>query len=127
MSTTSRSVPTATKPDREMLRAWIRAASVPEGATTGEIEETLCRLLDDQEEQERRTCEMRERVAELAHRINNPLTSLIGRAQLLQMNPAADEKTRRAAEVIQESATRVADYVKELATVVRGSGENAAD
>jgi len=66
-------------------------------------------------------------LARLTHKINNPLTSLLGRAQLLRMAGGADERTLRAAQVIEESATRVADYVAELAEVVLQAREALAE
>jgi len=59
----------------------------------------------------------------LAHKINNPLTSLLGRAQMLLLGRETDPKTRKAAEVIEESAQRVAELVRELALVVRSGDE----
>jgi signal transduction histidine kinase len=61
----------------------------------------------------------------LSHKINNPLTSLMGRAQLLRVSKDTDPKTRKAAEVIEESAKRIADYIRELANLVREGREVA--
>jgi len=58
-------------------------------------------------------------VGVLAHKINNPLTALLGRAQILQMSRADDERTCKAAAVIEESGRRIADLIRELATVVK--------
>jgi signal transduction histidine kinase len=65
--------------------------------------------------------EMMQTLGMLSHKINNPLTSLLGRAQLLRVSRETDPKTRKAAEVIEESARRIADYVRELANVVSES------
>jgi signal transduction histidine kinase len=65
--------------------------------------------------------EMMQTLGMLSHKINNPLTSLLGRAQLLRVSTETDPKTRKAAEVIEESARRIADYVRELANVVSES------
>ncbi len=58
-------------------------------------------------------------LADLAHKINNPLTSLLGRAQILKLKLDTDPGLRKAADVVEESARRIADHVRELAGVVR--------
>jgi signal transduction histidine kinase len=55
----------------------------------------------------------------LAHKINNPLTALLGRAQLLRAYPDVDPKVQKTVSVIEESATRIAELVRELAGVVK--------
>jgi signal transduction histidine kinase len=67
-----------------------------------------------------------EKLAKLSHKINNPLTSLIGRAQLLRQRDDADPYVRRAAEVIEESSKRIATYVRELTAVVKERREDSA-
>jgi signal transduction histidine kinase len=65
-------------------------------------------------------------LARLCHKINNPLTAVMGRAQMLQLKlgQAGDESTGKTAKVIEESAQRVAAYVQELALVCnRGKAE----
>ncbi len=66
-------------------------------------------------------------LARLCHKINNPLTSIMGRAQIMQMKleaDTADDKTSRSVQVIEESAKRVAALVQELAGLVcQGSKE----
>jgi len=60
-------------------------------------------------------------VARLCHKINNPLTSIMGRAQMLQMKVQqgdGDEKLGRSVEVIEESSKRVAALVQELANLI---------
>jgi nitrogen fixation/metabolism regulation signal transduction histidine kinase len=61
----------------------------------------------------------------LSHKINNPLTSLMGRAQILRMKQETDPDVRKAAEVIEESAKRIAAYIRELAVVVKDGKEEA--
>jgi signal transduction histidine kinase len=61
----------------------------------------------------------------LAHKINNPLTALLGRAQLLRTYPNVDPKIQKTVSVIDESATRIADLVKELAGVVKKGKQEA--
>lgn len=62
-------------------------------------------------------------LSKLTHQINNPLTSMIGRAQLLTMMKSDDERTTKAMKVIEESSRRVADYVRELALLVKDARE----
>jgi nitrogen-specific signal transduction histidine kinase len=62
----------------------------------------------------------------LNHEINNPLTALLGRTQLLRMNQT-DPKVVKAATVIEESADRIADLMKKLARVVQQGREEAID
>ena len=66
-------------------------------------------------------------LADLAHKINNPLTSLLGRAQILKLKLDTDPALRKAADVVEESARRIADHVRELAGVVRDARRVLAD
>lgn len=59
----------------------------------------------------------------LGHKINNPLTALMGRAQILQFKKGADPHAAKAGEVIEDSAKRIASYVRELVQVVREGRE----
>ena len=66
-----------------------------------------------------RALELCSDVARLCHKINNPLTSLMGRAQMLQLQPnPSPANLLKATEVIEESARRVAGVVQELAHAV---------
>jgi len=60
-----------------------------------------------------------EALAALSHKINNPLTSLIGRVQLLRQRAGGDPYVTHAAEVIEESSMRVAEYLREMVAVVK--------
>ena len=57
-------------------------------------------------------------LAGLCHNINNPLTSLLGRAQILQLKPCTDPQAKKAVDVILESATRITGLVRELAGTI---------
>jgi PAS domain-containing protein len=59
----------------------------------------------------------------LSHKINNPLTALMGRAQILNMKKDLDPGVRKAAEVIEDSAQRIAGYIRELAATVKEGKE----
>jgi signal transduction histidine kinase len=64
--------------------------------------------------------ELFQSLSRLCHKINNPLTSVMGRAQMLQLkvHPGQDAQLARSITVIEESARRVADLVQELAGLV---------
>lgn len=66
-----------------------------------------------------RLAERMQELAVLSHKINNPLTALMGRAQMLRLKQGTDPAACKSAEVIEESSRRVAEYVRELAQVVR--------
>lgn len=63
----------------------------------------------------------------LSHKINNPLTALLGRAQILQAQKTTDPKVAKAAAVIEESSIRIADLIRELAQVVKDGRQDAVD
>ena len=62
----------------------------------------------------------------LSHKINNPLTTLLGRAQMLQ-RASKDPEVAKAADAIEESSKRIAAYVAELALVVKDGREESLD
>jgi len=74
-----------------------------------------------------RLAEMMRTLGVLSHKINNPLTSLMGRAQLLRRQAGADERVVKAAEVIEESARRIADYIRELAREVKAGRQEGLE
>ena len=59
-------------------------------------------------------------LSRLCHKINNPLTSIMGRAQILRLQAPSDrdEKLYRSIKVIEESSGRVAALVQELASLI---------
>jgi signal transduction histidine kinase len=91
------------------------------------IDDVLAELESGVEAGERRQIdrmqEMLQELGVLSHKINNPLTSLMGRVQLLKARKDTDAKTRKAAEVIEESSRRIADHIRELANIVREGRE----
>ena len=60
---------------------------------------------------------MAELAARVRHEINNPLTGLIGQAQLLLRDESLSETARRRVEVIEQLAKRIRDAVAELRAV----------
>lgn len=70
------------------------------------------------EECEARLAEMADLVARVRHEINNPLTGVLGQAQLLlreELTPSA----RRRVETIEQLASRIRDTVAQLREVQR--------
>lgn len=63
----------------------------------------------------------------LSHKINNPLTALLGRAQLLRARADAEPAVAKSAAVVEESARRVADLIRELATVAKEARAEAIE
>jgi signal transduction histidine kinase len=68
-------------------------------------------------EQETKLLSIVERVARIRHEINNPLTGVIGQAQLLLREPDLPATARRRAETIEQLAGRIRDTVAELRDV----------
>ena len=60
-----------------------------------------------------------DQLADLSHKINNPLTSLLGRAQLLRQRKNTDPYVAHAAEVIEECSRRIADHLREISSLVK--------
>ena len=63
----------------------------------------------------------------LSHKINNPLTALLGRAQILQARKFDDPSVAKAAAVIEDASLRIADLIRELAQVVKDGRQDAVD
>jgi signal transduction histidine kinase len=63
----------------------------------------------------------------LSHKINNPLTALLGRAQILQAQKSSEPGVAKAAAVIEDASLRIADLIRELAQVVREGRQDAVD
>ena len=62
--------------------------------------------------------EIFEQQRRLCHDINNPLTAVIGRAQILRMRKDSDPAALKAADAIEESAQRIAQSVRALSALV---------
>ena len=63
----------------------------------------------------------------LSHKINNPLTALLGRAQMLQAHPSGEPRVAKAAAVIEDASLRIAELIRELAQVVKDGHQGAVD
>jgi signal transduction histidine kinase len=69
---------------------------------------------------------MAELVARVRHEINNPLTGVLGQAQLLLREELSD-KARKRVETIEAMATRLRDIVAELRQVQRAGPRSMHD
>ena len=67
---------------------------------------------------EAKLAEMAELVARVRHEINNPLTGVLGQAQLL-LREELNDRARKRAETIEELAMRLRDIVGQLRKVQR--------
>lgn len=63
----------------------------------------------------------------ISHNINNPLTALLGRAQILKATAKGDPHVEKAAHVIEESAARIAELARELSRTLRDCRREAVD
>ena len=63
----------------------------------------------------------------LSHKINNPLTALLGRAQMLQAHQSSEPSVAKAAAVIEDASLRIAELIRELAQVVKDGHQDAVD
>jgi signal transduction histidine kinase len=71
-------------------------------------------------EYERRTDEVADLITRVRHEINNPLTGVLGQAQLL-LREELNEKARKRAETIEALAIRIRDIVAQLRQVQKAS------
>jgi signal transduction histidine kinase len=69
---------------------------------------------------EAKLSEMAELVARVRHEINNPLTGVLGQAQLL-LREELSEKARKRAQTIEDLSIRLRDIVAQLRKVQRPS------
>lgn len=63
----------------------------------------------------------------ISHKINNPLTALLGRAQILKAKAQGDPNFEKAASVIEESASRIADLARELSRTLKDARQDSVD
>lgn len=57
----------------------------------------------------------------IAHDLNNVLTPILAFAQIIRLQPSIDEKTQGRLQIIEDSARRGADMVKQILTFARGA------
>jgi signal transduction histidine kinase len=86
-------------------------------------------LIHDITERERRMEEknyrdkmdaMLETVGMLTHQINNPLTSILGRAQILRLKGKDNPDVMKAARIVEDSARRISDMISHLSKLAEG-------
>ena len=65
-------------------------------------------------------------VARIRHEINNPLTGVLGQAQLL-LREDLSERSRKRVQTIEDLALRLRDVVGQLREVQRPSGEGDSE
>src|SRR2546421_7485732 len=86
--------------------------------TTSEEAERLRTLVA---EYEKRIDDIAELVARVRHEINNPLTGVLGQAQLL-LREDLSEKARKRVQTIEDLSLRMRDIVAQLRQVKRAGG-----
>ncbi|HLA12182.1 MAG TPA: histidine kinase dimerization/phospho-acceptor domain-containing protein [Pyrinomonadaceae bacterium] len=79
-------------------------------------DQTIQKQLELIAQYETRINEIAELVAHVRHEINNPLTGVLGQAQLL-LREELNEKARKRVETIEQLAMRLRDIVAELRQV----------
>lgn len=108
-----------TEPDKQdaainLDKGRSQASTAAESAQEGEdAEEKLRKLVADYET---RIDEIAEVITRVRHEINNPLTGVLGQAQLL-LREELNEKTRKRVQTIEELAIRLRDIVGQLRQV----------
>jgi signal transduction histidine kinase len=102
---------------RLSVKGWKKQMSTDEiGDRTAEPTEQRLRSLIS--EHEAKLAEIADLVAHVRHEINNPLTGVIGQAQLL-LREELSATARRRVETIEQLAARIRDTVAELRYVQR--------
>ena len=89
-------------------RKEVSDQTLTEDLAEPQYEEALQEELNTIFEEQRRLC----------HNINNPLTAIMGRAQILQLKQGNDPAVMKVVQVIEESAKRVASDVRELSDLI---------
>jgi hypothetical protein len=98
-----------------------------EAATVGILSDLRERLLmeerllhvQEQLEQQERQAMVAQLAGAAAHELNQPLTSILGYAQLIERQSDADAPHLRALQVILREATRMADIVRKIGRITR--------
>lgn len=109
----------------EISAAVIRDDDESEIATVGIFTDLRGRIRMEEQlleateslERSRRQAVVAELAGAAAHELNQPLTSLLGYAELLEKRIGADDPNRRAVETIQHESKRIADIVKKIGQI----------
>jgi signal transduction histidine kinase len=100
--------------------------ATPEGVTDDVAERPALRGRSDQQmsavvaEYEAKLDEVADLITRVRHEINNPLTGVLGQAQLL-LREDLNDRARKRAETIEELAVRIRDVVAQLRSVQKSS------
>jgi signal transduction histidine kinase len=102
-----------------VLKGWKKHMSTDKKRerTSDQMEQRLRSLIA---EREAKLAEIADLVAHVRHEINNPLTGVIGQAQLL-LREELSASARRRVETIEQLAGRIRDTVAELRDIQRPS------
>ena len=106
-----------TESDKQAVAIHSEPGTLQESTGGGNREEKLRALVADYEA---RINEVAEVITRVRHEINNPLTGVLGQAQLL-LRQELDEKTRKRVQTIEELAVRLRDIVGQLRVVQKVS------
>jgi signal transduction histidine kinase len=99
----------------------LAAAALENNRLVRDVQEQMDKLKQAQTQlvQAARLAAVGELAAGVAHELNNPLTSVLGFAELLRHNPATDAATQHDAEIIAREAVRARDIVRNLLSFAR--------
>jgi signal transduction histidine kinase len=118
-----------TKPDRKdvgIASAEDNSQADPSARSNPEDNDAEERIRAVVADYEARIDEVADAIARVRHEINNPLTGVLGQAQLL-LREDLSERARKRAETIEELAIRIRDIVALLRKIqkpLRSSGNN---
>ncbi len=103
----------------------VTVSAVGSGSAPGEglvlvaTDVTQRRTLETQLAQAEKLSSLGQMISGIAHELNNPLTSVLGYAQLLHASPSADDRTVRRVGVIHREARRCQRIVQSLLSFAR--------
>jgi len=110
-----------------MTLATLAAAAIDNARLVTDLQESLQDLKTTQQQliQSAKLSAVGQLIAGVAHELNNPLTAVMGYAQLLQMAEGVSDTVRRDLEKVYAQARRAADIVENLITFARQNKQEA--